>query len=183
MAMKWLRENKYAAILLTAVRLYVGWQWLTAGWHKLTGAKAFDAAGFIKGAIAKPIVDGTTHEAIYPNYVGFLQHVALPNVKLFNFIIPWGEFLIGAGLLLGALTTTAMFFGLMMNFVFLFAGTVATNPWLILLGIFIAAAGTNAGKFGVDHYLLPYMHNWFDKHMKHGKRTRKAAPPAAPNNA
>lgn len=166
MAMKWLRENKYAAILLTLVRLYLGWQWLTAGWHKLTGDKPFDATGFIKGAIAKPIMESGTQETVYPTFTAFLQHIALPNVKLFNIFIPWGEFLIGLGLLLGALTTAAMFFGLMLNFIFLFAGTVSTNPWLILLGVFIAAAGTNAGKFGVDHYLLPYLRNWFAKREK-----------------
>ncbi len=71
--MNWLRENKYAAILLTLVRLYVGWKWLTAGWGKLTASKAFDASGFLQGAIAKPVLDGATKELVYPNYVAFLQ--------------------------------------------------------------------------------------------------------------
>jgi thiosulfate dehydrogenase [quinone] large subunit len=161
--MNWLRGNNYAATLLTIIRLYVGWEWMTAGWHKITGDKAFDAAGFLKGAIAKPVLESGTTELVYPNYVAFLRNVALPNVELFNNLIPWGEFLVGLGLLLGALTTTAMFFGVLMNVMFMFAGTVSTNPWLMLLGVIILAAGANAGKFGVDHLLLPVLHKWFDK--------------------
>jgi len=137
--------------------LYVGWEWLKAGWEKIDSAKVFDASGFIKGAIAKPIVDHATNADVYPNFTYFLQHFALPNVKLFNVLIPWGELLVGAGLILGALTTAAMFFGLLMNFIYLFSGTVSTNPWLVLLGVFIAAAGANAGKIGLDYYILPYL--------------------------
>lgn len=166
MVMKFIRENKYAAIVLTLLRLYVGYEWVTAGWHKLTGAKAFDASGFLKGAIAKPVLETGTTDALYPTFVAFLKHIALPNVQLFNVVVPWGEFLIGLGLILGALTTTAMFFGLLMNFTFLFAGTVSSNPWLIMLGAIILIAGANAGKFGVDHYLLPYLHHLFDKRNK-----------------
>jgi len=164
MVMDWLKGNKYATILLTLIRLYVGWEWVTAGWHKITGAKAFDASGFMKGALAKPILDSSTHENIYPTFTAFLQHIALPNVKLFNVLIPWGELFVGLGLLLGALTTAAVFFGLLMNFIYMFSGTVSSNPWLVLLSFFIIAAGTNAGKFGLDHYILPYLHNWFVKH-------------------
>ncbi|NOU73502.1 DoxX family membrane protein [Paenibacillus sp. LMG 31458] len=161
--MKWLRGNRYAAMMLTIIRLYVGWQWMTAGWHKIAGAKPFDAAGYLKGAIAKPVLESGTTDMVYANYVAFLKSFALPNVGVFNVMVPWGELLVGLGLILGALTTTAIFFGLLMNFMYMFAGTVSSNPWLILLGFFIIAAGANAGKFGVDHLILPYLHKWFDK--------------------
>ncbi|MEC0268192.1 DoxX family membrane protein [Paenibacillus anseongense] len=161
--MKWLRENKYAAMLLTLVRLYVGWAWIVAGWHKITGEKAFDATGYLKGAIAKPVLETGTTDLVYGNFVAFLKNFALPHVGIFNVVIPWGELLVGLGLLLGALTTTAVFFGLIMNFMYMFAGTVSTNPWLVLLGFIVLAAGANAGKFGVDHLILPYLHKWFDK--------------------
>ncbi|SCW51298.1 thiosulfate dehydrogenase [quinone] large subunit [Paenibacillus tianmuensis] len=166
MIMKWLRENVYAAGLLLILRVYVGWTWLTAGFHKLTGG--FDAAGFLKGAIAKPAMDKATNELIYPTFTAFLQNFALPNAKLINFLIPLGEFLVGLGLILGTLTTAAAFFGLMMNFMFLFAGTVSTNPWLVLLGFIVLAAGANAGKFGGDYYVLPYLRKAFRKMNKGG---------------
>jgi thiosulfate dehydrogenase (quinone) large subunit len=81
--------------------------------------------------------------------------------------VPWGELFIGMGLILGALTTTAVFFGMLMNFTFMLAGTVSSNPWLILLSIFIIAAGANAGKLGADYYILPYIRQWFSKLRKH----------------
>ena len=161
--MKWIRENNYAAMLLTVIRLYVGWEWLTAGWHKITAEKAFDAAGYLKGAIAKPVLESGTTDMVYGNYVAFLKNFALPHVNIFNALVPWGELLVGLGLILGALTTMAIFFGLFMNFMYMFAGTVSSNPWLVLLGFFIIAAGANAGKFGVDHLILPYVHKWLNK--------------------
>ncbi|WP_409348198.1 DoxX family membrane protein [Paenibacillus gyeongsangnamensis] len=153
--MKFWRENVYAAGFTLLLRLYLGWTWMTAGWHKLTAG--FDATGFLKGAVGKPIVDKATNELVYPTFTAFLEHFALPNAKLFNIVIPLGELLIGLGLILGALTLTAAFFGMFMNFMFLFAGTVSTNPWLILLGGIVLAAGTNAGRFGFDFYLMPLL--------------------------
>ncbi|MCP1310389.1 DoxX family protein [Paenibacillus tyrfis] len=166
MIMKWLRENVYAAGLLLVLRVYVGWTWLTAGFHKLTGG--FDATGFLKGAIAKPPMDKATNELIYPTFNAFIENFALPNAKLINIMIPLGEFLVGLGLILGTLATAAAFFGLMMNFMFLFAGTVSTNPWMVLLGFILLAAGANTGKFGGDYYVLPYLRKTFRKLNKGG---------------
>lgn len=149
--MKWIRENKYAAILLMLIRLYAGWKWMTSGLGKLTTSKAFDASGFIKGAIAKPVMDSTTNELIYPNYVAFLKHFALPNIQMFNLIVPLGEFLVGVGLILGCL----------MNFMYMFAGSVSSNPLMALLGFIILAAGANAGKFGVDYVALSRLRELF----------------------
>lgn len=173
---RWLRENRYAAMVLTLLRLYVGYEWLTAGWHKLT--VGFDATGFLNNAVAKPVVDKATNELVYPTFTAFLKHFALPNVHLINVLIPWGEFLVGLGLILGCLTTAAAFFGLLMNFMFLFAGTVSTNPWLVLIGGIVLAAGANAGKFGIDRYLLPLLHRWFENRNR-GTKGKPKAPVAA----
>jgi len=153
--MKFWRENKYAAGVVLLLRLYIGWLWLEAGWHKITGG--FDATGFLTRAVENPVADKATGAAVYPTYTAFIEHFALPNVKLINFLIPWGEFLIGLGLILGALTIAATFFGLMLNFLFLFAGTVSTNPWMLLLGALIFIAGANAGAYGLDRFLMPLL--------------------------
>ena len=150
---KFLRENKIAAAILTVLRLYLGYSWFTAGFHKLTGG--FDAAGFLKGAIANP-VKGPDGAVVFGWYVDFLKHFALPNVDVFNVIVPWGETLIGLGLILGCLTTTAMFFGLVMNFSFFLAGTVSHNPRDIFLGFIILTAGYNAGRIGLDRWVVPF---------------------------
>ncbi|MFC5700310.1 DoxX family membrane protein [Cohnella faecalis] len=163
MVMKWYRENVWAAVLVTVARIYLGWQWLDAGWHKLTADNAFNAGGFLKGAVTKPVADHETGAMIFPNYTYFLDHFALPNVKLINFLIPVGEFLIGLGLIVGGLTLTAGLFGMLLNFLFLFAGTVSTNPWLLLIGFIVFTAGANAGRFGLDRYLTPLLRKGWKK--------------------
>lgn len=170
MVTKWFRENVWAAVAVTLLRIYVGWQWIDAGWHKLTGG--FTAKGFLQGAIAKPVADHATNEVIYPNYTYFIEHFALPNVKLIDVLIPLGEFLIGVGLIVGGLTVTAAFFGMLLNALFLFAGTVSTNPWLLVLGFIVFTAGTNAGRFGLDYYLLPLIRKGFGK-IKHAIADKK----------
>lgn len=146
-----LRENNIVAGILTVIRVYLGWHWLTAGWGKLFNG--FDASGFLANAIANPVTSG--EELAYPLYVKFIESFALPNAELINILVPWGEFLVGLGLILGCLTTYAAFFGMVMNFAFLMAGTISSNPWDILLAIFIAVAGYNAGKFGLDRFIMP----------------------------
>ncbi len=155
MVAKWLRRNSISAGILVVLRLYLGYTFLTAGFGKLTGG-GFDASGFLKGAIANP-VKGPEGNILYGWYVSFLKGFALPNVDLFNTIVPIGEFLIGLGLILGCLTTAAAFFGLVMNFSFMFAGTVSSNPQDILLGGIILFAGYNAGRYGLDRWVVPYI--------------------------
>lgn len=155
----WLRENKYASWILTVLRVYLGWQWLTAGWEKLTGG--FSAEKFLQNAVAHPVV-GPDKEVLYPTYNAFLKSFALPHIGLFNFLVSTGEFLVGLGLVFGVLTTAAVFFGMVMNFSYMFAGTVSSNPWDVLISIFIIVAGFNAGRIGGDYWVIP----WVRKYMR-----------------
>lgn len=152
---KWLRENSVAAGLLTLLRLWLGYNWMHAGWTKMTG-DGFNATGYLTNAVANP-VKGPDGNMVYGWYVSFLENFALPTVELFNFIIPVGEFLVGLGLILGCLTTAAMFFGLVMNFSFFLAGTVSHNPTDIFFGFIILFAGYNAGRYGLDHWVIPFI--------------------------
>jgi thiosulfate dehydrogenase (quinone) large subunit len=157
---KFLRENNISAAILTIIRLYLGYAWFTAGFGKITGG--FDASGYLKNAVANP-VKGPDGNMVYGWYVNFLESFALPNIDVFNFIVPWGETLIGLGLMLGCLTTAAMFFGLVMNFSFFLAGTVSHNPTDIFLGFIILAAGYNAGKYGLDRWVVPFIRKTIGK--------------------
>lgn len=62
---------------------------------------------------------------------------------------------VGLGLLFGALTGIAAFFGVLMNMSFLLAGSASTNPLLFTLGIGLILAWKVAGYYGLDRYLLP----------------------------
>ncbi|MDQ1232586.1 thiosulfate dehydrogenase [quinone] large subunit [Paenibacillus sp. SORGH_AS306] len=154
---RWLRENSVAMWLLTILRVYIGFKWITGGWEKLSSG-GFDASGFLTGAIANT---GGEHPSVQAGWGAFLQHFALPNVGLFNVLVPIGEFLVGLGLILGACTTLAALMGMVMNFAFLFSGTVSTNPYLLLAEIFIVVAGANAGKIGLDRWIVPYLRTRF----------------------
>lgn len=158
----WLRSNKWAAGILAIIRLYVGWAFVTAGWEKLSSSTPFNVAGFLTNSIQNPVL-GPTKQAVYPLFTSFLKYFALPHAGLFNVVVPYGEFLVGIGLMLGTLTTAAAFFGLLMNFMYMFAGTVSTNPIDILLGIFIVVAGFNAGRIGGDYWVIPWLRQ-FAKH-------------------
>ncbi|MBU9714917.1 DoxX family protein, partial [Bacillus tamaricis] len=120
------------------------------GWGKVTGD--FNAGGYLNGVVANEAV-----MTQYPTYHAFIENFALPNAGVFSFMVAWGELLVGIGLILGVLTTAAAFFGIMMNFAFMFAGTISSNPWMILLTVFILAAGYNAGRIGGDRWVMPYI--------------------------
>ena len=149
----WLRNNKVAMWLLTALRIFIGFKWIEGGWGKLTGG-GFDASGFLQGALAQA---GGDHPAVQPMWASFLEHFAIPNVGLFNVLVPIGEFAVGLGLILGTFTTFAALMGMVMNFAFLFSGTVSTNPYLIIAEILIVVAALNAGKIGLDRWVIPYL--------------------------
>ncbi|QHE51551.1 DoxX family protein [Pontibacillus sp. HMF3514] len=150
----WLRSSKIASAILTLLRLFVGWKFLSAGWGKMFGPEPFNATGFIKGAISK---SSGEHPSVQQWYASFLENFVLPNVELFNFLVPLGEVLVGTGLILGVFTRFSSLMGAFLNFSFLFAGTISVNPNLIIMEFIIIASGTNAGRYGIDYYLSPLL--------------------------
>jgi len=142
-------RNDQFAILWTIVRIYLGWKWISAGWGKITGD--FDASRFVGGAIAKATGD---HPAVQSWYASFLEGFVLPNVGLFNFLIPWGEFLVGVGLILGLFTTASLIAGAFMNFNFMMSGTVSTNPILYTLAVILLFMLPATNRYGLDYYFF-----------------------------
>lgn len=158
---RFLRENTVASVLLLVARIYLGWSWLSAGWGK--AMNGFDATGFLKGAIAKSVGTAEAPATVAGWWGSFLEGFALPNAGLFSFLVAWGEVLVGLGLILGAFTTAAVFFGMVMNFAFLFSGTVSTNAMMVLISIFIIVAGFNSGKLGADYFIIPRLRKWWNE--------------------
>ena len=149
-------EVRWAWVWLI-LRLYVGYEWLSAGWEKLstatwTGSKAGVAlAGFINGALTKST---GAHPDVQDWYAAFLQHIVLPNVTAWSFLISWGETLVGVALVLGIFTGIAAFFGSFMNVNYLMAGTVSTNPILFAIATWLVLAWKTAGWWGLDRWAL-----------------------------
>ena len=149
------------AWLWLVLRVYVGYEWIDAGYEKVFGAGAnvwvgADAGaalkGFAAGALKKTAGD---HPDVQAWYADFLQAVVVPNAGLFARLVAAGELLVGVALVLGALTGIAAFFGVVMNANYLLAGTVSSNPILIILGALLMLAWRNAGWIGLDRWLLP----------------------------
>ncbi len=158
---KFLFADTRMAWLWLIVRLYVGYEWLSAGYEKLTGGawvfSAHDGAGlkgFVAGALAKT---SGANPAVQGWYGYFLQHIVLPGAPVFAYIVTFGEILVGLGLIFGVLTGIAAFFGVFMNLNFILAGTVSINPVIGVLAIFLVLAWRVAGYYGVDRYLLPLL--------------------------
>ena len=142
------------------LRLYVGYQWLMAGWEKITGvgwvgAKAGTAIqGFFAGAATKTAGANPAVSSWYGYFItGFAEHHAL----LLSYLVTYGEFAVGIALILGVFTGIAAFFGAFMNVNYLFAGTVSVNPLLLLIEFFLILAWRNAGWLGLDRWLLPWL--------------------------
>lgn len=152
------------------IRLYLGWQWVSPGWKKITGATPFDATGYLKGAAAKivPPADPALAAKFKPITAAwwgdFLNGFAIPNAKLFNTLIPYGELLVGLGIIFGFATIFAAVMGATMNFAFLMSGSTSSNPTLFALEfILVAAGGAYAGYIGIDYWFRPMFRNWVAK--------------------
>lgn len=157
---KFLFANTRLAWLWLFLRLYVSWQWLSAGYEKITsplwtGTKAGIAlSGFLTGAIQKTT---GSHPDVSGWYGAFLHSVVLPHVASFSYLVSYGEVFVGVGLLVGAFTGIAAFFGALMNMNYLFSGSLSINPLLFLIELLLILAWRVAGWYGIDRYLLPLL--------------------------
>jgi len=146
------------APLWLVLRVVVGWQWLSSGWEKVTGSGwVGSGAGtavteFLKAALKKT---GGEMPDVQPWFARFIESVALPNAGLFSYLVTVGELAVGAALILGLLTGLAAFFGLLMNLVYLWAGTLSTNPTLVAAAVLLILAWRVAGWWGLDRAMLP----------------------------
>ncbi len=140
------------------LRLYVGWEWLSAGWGKVTnpawvGGQAGTAlTGFLKNAITETT---GAHPAVQAWYGSFLQHFVLPSATVWSYAVSFGELLVGIALILGLFTGIAAFFGSFMNINYLMAGAVSTNPILFSIATLLVLAWKIAGWWGLDRWVLP----------------------------
>ncbi len=140
------------------LRLWLGWRWLEAGWAKVqnpawTGPNSgAPIQGFVQGALAKT---GGEHPDVPGWYAAFLQSVVLPNAGFWSKLVAYGEVAVGIALILGLFTGIAAFFGGFMNFNYLLAGTVSTNPMMFLVAGLLVLAWKTAGWLGLDRVILP----------------------------
>ena len=157
---RFLFSNSRAGLFWLPVRLLVGFAWLDAGWHKLTGEGWMDGGSALRAywERAAAIPEGGRPPITYEWYRDFINFLLGGNHETwFAVLITFGEIAVGVGLVLGLLTGVAAFFGAFMNMSFLLAGSASTNPVLFTLAIGLMLAWKVAGYYGVDRYLLPLL--------------------------
>ena len=157
---RWLFSSTAAGMFWLPIRLFLGFSWLEAGLHKFSDPAWMDSGaaleGFWKGAVAIP--EQGRPAITFEWYRSFLQFMLDSGAaSWFHYVIVFGEIAIGVGLLLGALTGIAAFFGAFMNMSFLLAGSASTNPVLFTLAIGLVLAWRVAGYYGLDRYILPLL--------------------------
>lgn len=178
---QWLFGSSQAAWIWLVLRLWLGWEWLHAGWGKVFGGEIWpfaeggfsltgdanigwvraagdvgvgDAvAGFASGAIEQ--AEGPHPAVAYGWYVNFLEWVRDTAHPVAGPVVAVGEVVLGIALILGAFVGIAAFLGAVLNFSFVFAGSAGVNPAMILISGLLILAWRNAGWIGLDRYLLP----------------------------
>ena len=162
---RYLFSNTRAGLFWLPIRLFLGFSWLVSGWGKFTdpdgswiGANGGTAlASYWERAVSIPEAPARP-PITYDWYRDFIQFLLDGNHEgWFSILIVFGELAIGIGLILGALTGIAAFFGALMNMSFLLAGSASSNPVLFTAAIGLMLAWRVAGYYGLDRYLLPML--------------------------
>ena len=159
---RFLFSNPRAGLFWLPIRLFVGFSWLEAGWHKIqdpawVGPEAGTGIlGYWQNAVAIP--EEGSPSISYEWYRSFIQLLIDNGLEqFFSYAIAFGETAVGLGLIVGALVGIAAFFGAVMNMSFLLAGSAGSNPVLFTLAVGLMLAWKVAGYYGLDRYLLPLL--------------------------
>ena len=176
----WLYRSREASVLWLVVRLWLGYEWLNAGYQKLWGSEhtAFisgSGAG-VKGFATAGIVGSTAGKGVGASYgwwAGVLHNFVVPYASWIGQFISISELLIGIGLVLGLLTGYAAFAGLLLNLVYMFTGSAGVNPAYAALAVLLVLAWRNAGWIGLDRLVL--RNTWASRHVGSvvGRHTRR----------
>ena len=155
---RFLFSNSRAGLFWLPVRLFLGFSWMEAAVHKITGTGWLDGGAALKGywTAAAAIPDKGRPPISFEWYRDFINFLLSNHSESwFAPLIAFGELAVGIGLVVGCLTGIAAFFGALMNMSFLLAGSASTNPVLFTFAIGLILAWRVAGYYGVDRYLLP----------------------------
>ena len=147
-------NGKIMSLVWTVFRIWIGLKWIEAGYSKIKSG--FDAGGFLQGTIANARGENPTVQSWYAN---FLEGFALPNIEFFNILIPWGEFFVGLGLIVGLATIPALIGGAFMNLNFMMAGIgfSGLDLKLFVVAMILLFIGKGRYFYGLDRFVIPYI--------------------------
>jgi len=180
--LSWLFNDTRAAWIWLVVRLYVGYEWVTAGLEKISSPAWMQSGaalkGFFLGAVAVP-ANGRPVIS-YAWYRGFIQLLLnTQSYVWFAKLISVGELVVGIALILGIFTGLAGFFGAFMNWNYIMAGTASINGLLLVLGLLLLIAWKVAGYIGADYFIIRFIGTpwWSHSAGKEPARTTNTSRP------
>ncbi|MDZ7702056.1 MAG: DoxX family protein [Halobacteriales archaeon] len=146
------QAHSLSAWFVLALRLMMGYAFFHAGWTKIVAAEPFGASGYLLHAIpeASPLYGTFQWMGSTAWFADFLA-----------IAVPYGELLIGLGLLFGVLTRLAAFFGAFMMLMFYFSNWSVEhgliNGDFAYMLVFLAVAAFGAGRIiGLDPVIERY---------------------------
>ena len=175
-------NHPLAAWLWLPIRVWLGWQWLQAGYHKVTNPAWMQTGAALKGFFLGALKVGANGTPVihYSWYSTFLKMlVDTQAYTWFAKLVAVGELLVGVALILGIFTGFAAFFGGFMNWNYLMAGTVSVNPMFLIISVFLILAWKVSGYIGVDYFLVPQVGSLWSKK----EETTAAVPGGLPKGA
>ena len=165
-----------ASILWVVIRVWLGWQWLEAGWGKLQNPAWMQTGEALKGFWTRAVqvpAEGRPPIA-YDWYRNFIQSMLDSGSYVwFAKFVAVGELLVGIGLIFGFLMFFTAFMAGFMNWNFIMAGSASANGLWLVLAVLLIAAWKISGYLGADYFLL--------YRFPELRRTPKANPVPAPS--
>ena len=146
------------ALLWLPLRLYLGYSWLTSGWGKVNNPAWMETGTALQGFWTNAVKVEPRPVIAIDWYRAFIQ--TLLDTGAYSWmgkLIAVGETLIGVALILGAFTGIAAFFGGLMNWNFVMAGTASSNALLFAIATWLVLAWKVAGWWGLDRWLLRWL--------------------------
>jgi len=138
------------------LRLYLGWSWWEAGWHKFVDPKWMGTGEALLDFWTRGLKMTPKPVIAFDWYRSFIEFLANSGAHTwFSKVIIFGELAVALGLILGAFTGIAAFFGGLMNWSFIMAGSASTNGLLFAISTWLVLAWRNGGWIGLDRWLLP----------------------------
>jgi thiosulfate dehydrogenase [quinone] large subunit len=184
----WLYRSHTASVLWLVVRVWLGYQWLNAGYQKIWGSERsafwFSNGLGVKGFATAGVAGSATGKsgASYGWWAAFLHNFVIPNASWIGKLVSLGELLIGVALILGLLTGAVAVAGLTLNVIYMFTGSAGVNPMFAILSVLLILAWRNAGWYGLDRFVLggTRMPRLADAGRRVSHRRVVAAPAPAP---
>jgi thiosulfate dehydrogenase [quinone] large subunit len=186
---RFLFASRPAAVVWLVARIWIGYQWLHAGWEKITGTAsgwhfAFTHDSWLRGSAGLKGFAGYAltqakgpHAAVnYGWYAAFLRWLERSGAGFLAPVIAVGEFTIGVALIVGIFTGVAAFSAGMLSTSFGLAGVAGVNPVFFVIEVFLVLAWRNAGYYGLDRYVLPALGTpWHPGKLFHREEPPKIA--------